>query len=286
MAREMARQNNREEQLADAARQIYTADFFILTPKASSEAGKEPAFCGVIQMAPDALEELRDVMADQGERVKAGDAFAYRVALEQRTPLGFSLPGSGARKGAVFMAPAGPEAVAVATTQRAFRALAEAVSGQAVSADAQALGEMVQAAGGAPFWIAIAARPTVEAFGTRMADAPEAVRTARGCLLAVDVTEEISVQGLLRLASEGLAAETLAQAQAGLESMRAGLAEGSAPSEVPVAAGAAILNRVSLSADGPDVRASMVLTQEDLQQMIGLVLMSALAAGMQQQGPQ
>jgi hypothetical protein len=160
------------------------------------------------------------------------------------------------------------------------------VSGQAVSADAQALGEMVQAAGGAPFWIAIAARPTVEAFGTRMADAPEAVRTARGCLLAVDVTEDISVQGLLRLASEGLAAETLAQAQAGLESMRAGLAEGSAPSEVPVAAGAAILNRVSLSADGPDVRASMVLTQEDLQQMIGLVLMSALAAGMQQQGPQ
>jgi hypothetical protein len=282
LARGMATDPDRQAKLADAMAQVHSLDAFVLTPQAGSEAGDPPALCGVVRVGPETFKEFRDLMAREGKRVKVGGATAYRVVLPRQNPFGFNVPAGGSTP-ALFMALAGGNAVAFATTQRGFGVLAGAMSGLAPSSDGQLLADMAAAAGEDPFWLAFAGKEAMEAAGQRAKELPECLKGAQGAVLSVAVDEDIQVRGLLRLASAAAAAEALAMAQAGLDSTKAGLQEGTAPPGVPVAAAAVVLNRTSLSASGTDVRVTVDLTGEELGQMIGAVLMGALAGGMRAQ---
>ena len=278
LAQGMAKDPEGQAKLAEARDQVHSVDAFVLTPQAGSEAGDRPALCGVVRVGAETYKEFHDLMAKEGKRLTIGNASAYRVPMPRQSSLGLNVPGSAA----LFMAPAGTNTVAFATTRRGFEALAGGLAGSS-SAGSQSLGEMATTAGSAPFWVAIDGQTAIAAAGERAAQMPDFLKDTRAALVSVAVDEDVEVSGLLRLASTQAAAKALAAAQAGLDQAKAQIEQGTAPEGVPVAAAAVVLNRTSLSASGSDVNATVVLTGEELGQMVGAVLMGALAAGMQAQ---
>jgi hypothetical protein len=285
LARSMVEAQGREKELDEALAQVRSMDAFVLAPQDGPGAGGRLAMCGVIRMGPQARKELLQMLSREGKRVKAGDAYAFRVTLEQRGPLGFPTPmGPGGPK-TLFLAPASPEAVAMATTGRSLGMLAAALAQPSPTSEQHVFADMAREAGGDPLWLAIDGRTAMKAFPDGMKDAPESIKGMQACLLSLRVGEDVNVRGILRLASQADAAEVLAKAQEAVANAVARIEDGEAQPGLPVAAAVAVLNRISLSSSGPDVGASMVLTGEDLQQMLGLVFMSALAAGMQAPGP-
>ncbi len=256
------------EQIPPEVQQMESMTWFFQEPEGPPAAGQAPSWCGVMKMKSTTLVEIgAGLLAEQGSPLTVEGMDAYQV----QAPVAM-----GPDPQQVLLAVVDDTTILMAAEEDALAQVIIVHKG-GQHADVTEMWRM-----GSKFaddHVSVGLVLTEEM--TADLEGAAWMAGARGAGLGITLSDRLSIRGMLRLASAADAKEAVAEAQAKISEAKEEMA--AQAEALPMMADMMqptvdLLDKIQISAKGADVQGSLAVGEQELESLMGMVMMGMMGA--------
>jgi hypothetical protein len=230
--------------------------------------------CGIISLKAGTRGEVEGALAEEGESVTVAGREAYKVT---RQPAAMGVPGGQAQAQTALLAFADDTTVLFGNDEGALQAVADAFGSQQ-QVDPTLSELSGRFADAAIHGAAVIPQPMANQLRQQVPANAQYLRGLHAVATGIDLTQDIDLDALARFEQAAQASEASSALQEQIDQMKQ-QAQADPQIQQMMQPLLAVLDKVKLGTDGADLNVNANLTQQDVQNLMGGMLMMMMSAG-------